>query len=120
MRSPGQVIILRFPQTDFSAGKLRPAVLVAPSPGFYEDWLTCMISTKLHQALSGFDEVISHDNDDFILSGLKMPSVIRVARLAVVSTEVLMGSLGKISPARLERVQKNISSWITGNFSELK
>jgi len=51
-----------------------------------------MFSTKLQQALQGFDEVIGPNASDFHSSGLKVPSVIRVARLAVVSVDMLIGT----------------------------
>jgi len=53
-----------------------------------------MFSTKLDQAVPGFDEVIGADASDFEQSGLKVPSVIGVARLAVVSEEMLVGRIG--------------------------
>ncbi|GAG22461.1 unnamed protein product, partial [marine sediment metagenome] len=89
MKKPGQVALMSFPQVDLALGKPRPVLLVAPVPGPYDDWLVCMFSTKLQQALRGFDEVIDSDASDFHSSGLKVPSVIRVARLAVVSADLL-------------------------------
>ncbi len=44
------------------------------------------------QAVPGFDEVFDGDASDFERAGLKVPSVIRVARLGVVSEEMLVGS----------------------------
>jgi mRNA interferase MazF len=41
-----------------------------------------------------------------------VPSVIRVARLAVVSEEMLVGSIGEISDERLHRIQKRLADWI--------
>lgn len=113
MKRPGQIAILRFPQTNHTNSKLRPALLLAPLPGKFDDWLTCMISTKLHQAIENFDEIIQASANDFRLSGLKIPSVIRTGRLAVVSNDILVGSLGEIAAERLQRIRKNISSWIT-------
>ena len=43
-----------------------------------------------------------------------MPSVIRVARLGVVSEEMLVGRIGEISEDRLRRVQKGLADWIQG------
>lgn len=101
MKQPGQIAVLQFPQTDLRPGKKRPALLIAPLPGNYGDWLACMISTKLHQAITDFDEIIDKNSPDFVPSGLQVPSVIRVARVAVVSGDILMGLLGEISPERL-------------------
>ena len=35
------------------------------------------------------------DDADFVKSGLKVPSVIRASRLAVVDVEILLGKLGQ-------------------------
>jgi len=71
-----------------------------------------MFSTKLYQALSGFDEIIDRDASDFQSSGLGVSSVIRVARLAVVSSDVLIGSLGEIIQERLRCVRTTLADWI--------
>ncbi len=60
MKKPGQVGLVPFPQVDLTAGKPRPVLLLARVPGPYEDWLVCMFSTKLHQAVQGFDEVMNY------------------------------------------------------------
>jgi mRNA interferase MazF len=112
VKKPGQVALVPFPRVDLTPGKPRPVLLLARVPGPYEDWLVCMFSTKLHQAVQGFDEVINTNASDFEQSGLKVPSVIRVARLAVVSEEMLVGCIGEISDERLHRIQKRLADWI--------
>ncbi|MGH7255381.1 MAG: type II toxin-antitoxin system PemK/MazF family toxin [Nitrospirales bacterium] len=114
MRRAGQVALLRFPTTELTPGKPRPVLLIAPTPGPYEDWLVCMISTRIRQALESFDEVIDQGTEDFQRSGLKVASVVRVSRLAVVATETLVGTVGQISPERLERIRRKLVGWIEG------
>jgi len=61
------LVLFRFPQTDQSAGKLRPALVLRKLPGLYDDWLICMISSQLSQRVDGMDEIIdSEDNDSAI------------------------------------------------------
>ena len=48
MIQEGQIVLFSFPQTDQVAGKLRPALVVRSLPGAHNDWLICMISTRLH------------------------------------------------------------------------
>ena len=43
-----------------------------------------MISSQAHQFIEGFDEIVIESDADFGESGLKVTSVIRVGRLAVV------------------------------------
>jgi mRNA interferase MazF len=113
MKKAGQVVVFRFPQTDLEEGKLRPALLLGKLPGEYDDWLICMISSQTHQYISGFDELVKDSDEDFEQSGLKVTSVIRVGRLAVVSGEILLGAIGEISSERLNRVKKNLSNWLS-------
>jgi mRNA interferase MazF len=44
---------------------------------------------------------------------LKVTSVIRVGRLAVVSGEVLIGAIGQVSSERLNRVKKRLADWLS-------
>ena len=95
MKEAGQVVAFRFPQTDLEEGKLRPALLLGKLPGNYDDWLICMISSQTHQYIAGFDEIVQESDVDFGESGLKVASVIRVGRLAVVSGKFLLAQLVK-------------------------
>ena len=78
--------------------------------------MVCMISTQLPQAIEGFDEVVSQDQPDFPISGLKAPSVIRVTRLAVVAADSFEGAVGEIGPERLQRIRHKIAAWIQGTI----
>jgi mRNA interferase MazF len=113
MKKGGQLVLFRFPQTDLEEGKLRPALLLAKVPGEYDDWLICMISSRIGQYLPGFDEQIREGDEDFAESGLKVASVVRVGRLAVVSGGILIGAIGQISDRRLNRVKKHLADWLS-------
>ncbi len=108
----GQIVPFKFPQTDLVLGSLRPSLLVAPIPSGYDDWLVCMISTQIHQAIPNFDEIINTTDSDFAQTRLKSESVIRLSRLAVVSETIFVGKLGEISQTRLKTVKDNLADWI--------
>lgn len=108
----GKIVLFKFPQTDLEEGKLRPALVITKLPGDYEDWLICMISTKLHQIQSLYDEIILENSDEFKTSGLKSESIIRSTRLAVVHSDILVGSIGNISNQLLNKIRVNLSNWI--------
>jgi mRNA interferase MazF len=114
VKAPGQIVLFRFPQTNLETGKLRPALLLGKLPGEYDDWLICMISSQIRHCVPGFDQVIQEGDLDFAASGLKMPSVIRVGRLAVVEGNVLLGAIGQISSERLQQIKRCLAEWITG------
>ena len=112
IKRAGQIVIFRFPQTDLVVGKTRPALLIAPLPSGYNDWLVCMISSQTRQAVSGIDEAISSSDTDFSQSGLKNDSIIRLTRLAVVSDSIFLGTTGEISAQRRENLKNNLAHWI--------
>lgn len=66
----------------------------------------------MRQYVPDFDEVIKEDDQDFTTSGLKVSSVIRIGRLAVVESNVLLGSTGHIEPERLRRIKARLAQWI--------
>ena len=112
---PGDIVLLRFPQADLSAGKLRPALVVAIAPGRHLDVLLSLITSRAYQEIPDFDEAISPAEADFTSSGLKARSIIRLARLVSVDMAVINARLGDISPERLRRVK---GVWQTGSSSK--
>lgn len=113
MIGEGQIVLFRFPRSDLGEGKLRPALIIRKLPGSYDDWLICMISTQLEQAIAGFDQILTINDLDFADSGLKKNSVVRVSRLAVVERGVLSGIIGFICPERLKCIKNTLSDWIS-------
>jgi mRNA interferase MazF len=112
MSQPGHIVLFRFPRTDLQGGKLRPALLLGKLPGDYGDWLICMISSQMRHYIPGFDEILQVDDPDYVASGLKLPSLIRVGRLAVVEETILVGSVGHIDSHRLERIKGRLARWL--------
>lgn len=113
MKTAGQIVLFQFPQTDLAEGKFRPALLLGKLPGEYDDWLICIISSQTRHYIPEFDELIQENDSDFADSGLKVASVIRVGRLAVVSGEILLGAIGHVSKDRLKRIKQHLSTWLS-------
>ncbi|MBI5901169.1 MAG: type II toxin-antitoxin system PemK/MazF family toxin [Rhodocyclales bacterium] len=113
MKQPGQIVLTPFPYTDLSGAKLRPVLMLRQSPRF-DDWLVCMVSSRVEQAEAGFDDVLRRHDPDFANSGLKAPSVLRLSRLAVLDGSLLVGSIGAIADERLACVRQRLAQWIIG------
>jgi mRNA interferase MazF len=111
----GQIVLFRFPQTDQGRGKWRPALVLRRLPGPYDDWLICMISSRLHQAIAELDEVVAPNDPDFPASGLKTASLIRTTRVAVVAAERLEGALGHLATGRLDRIRARLAAWLVAD-----
>jgi len=108
----GQIVLFKFPHTDQKEGVLRPALIIRKLPGEFNDWLVCMISSKLRQQISDLDEIITPVDQDFNKSGLKVPIIIRINRLAVVNGNIFLGKLGQIDSKRLKRTKQKLVKWI--------
>ena len=69
-------------------------------------------NSQLHQAAKDFDEVISPGDADFVLSGLKEESLIRLGFLVVVPRNNIAGSIGSISSERHKRLLEKLSKYL--------
>jgi len=101
---PGDVSLIRFPRADLRNGKYRPVLLLSKLPGPFDDWLICAITSQLRHEVKKWDERIERGDDDFKGSGLTVPSLIRIGKLATVEERVVEGVLGRISAERLMRI----------------
>lgn len=96
--------------------KNRPALLLRELPPF-GDFLVCGISTQLHQAVQGFDEVLTRLDPDFAASGVVAPSVIRLGFLAVLPRHRILGSIGAIGQERHARLLEALSSHLVAKLA---
>ena len=115
MIAEGQVVLFELPHTDRDPGKLRPALVLRKCPGMYGDWLICMISSQLRHEIAGVDELMRVEDVDFAQTGLKVASLVRTTRLAVVDSAVLAGAIGTLSSPRLDRIRRQIGRWVAGD-----
>ncbi|MBB1073182.1 type II toxin-antitoxin system PemK/MazF family toxin [Rhodoferax sp. 4810] len=112
MKEAGQIVLVSFPYSDLSNAKLRPVLLIRPASIRFNDWLVCMVSSQIHQADSHLDEILLSSDAEFAATGLKVPSVLRLSRLAVLDDSLLIGCLGSISKDRLWRIRQRLAAWL--------
>jgi mRNA interferase MazF len=67
----GQIVLFHFPQTDQKNEKVPAALILRKLPGKFDDWLICMISSQLHQAIPDLDEIINLKRTSFPANGFK-------------------------------------------------
>lgn len=71
-----------------------------------------MISSNIDPQIPELDELITPVTSDFMQSGLKVSSVIRASRLAVVNGNILLGKLGQINTERPHKIKQKLTKWI--------
>jgi mRNA interferase MazF len=86
----GSIVLTRFPFTDLSGGKLRPALVVSRDNSRRSDVVLAFITSKPHTA--GAPDAITIQPS--AANGLKVPSVVRFDKLATLENQVIAGKLG--------------------------
>ena len=99
--------------TDLTVSKKRPVLLLRSLDLARDDWLVCMVSSRPHRIQPSLDWVLSPDDDEFAATGLKVASVFRLSRLAVLDGTLLLGLLGAVSETRLHDLRNRLGRWIT-------
>lgn len=112
MKQAGQIALMPFPFTNLAESKKRPVLLLRKLDNAHDDWLVCMISSQLRQLDKDLDWVLTEVDSEFGTSGLKVSSVFRLSRIAVLDGSLLIGKLGEISQDRLRDLKGRLADWI--------
>jgi mRNA interferase MazF len=97
----GDIILLKFPFTYSKTNKRRPALIINDFDD--GDVIVCRITSQIYKTNN--DIFI----DDWKKSGLKLPSVIRVHKIATLDKEIVEIVMGKIDNQLKEKVRSVIS-----------
>ncbi len=107
----GDVVLAALPQAD-KGNKMRPVLLLRRLPSPYNDFLVCGISSQLRQLIKNFDDLISEKDIDFKKSGIIKESIIRLSFLAVISNNIIAGTIGSISEERHQKLLRRLSNYL--------
>jgi len=94
----GKVVLAPFPFDDLSATRVRPAVCLTDPIGMHRHVVLAFITSQIPADLLESDLVLEPTQKDFTLSGLKVPSTLRLYRLMTATTALIRRELGKLSP----------------------
>jgi mRNA interferase MazF len=93
----GTIVLLKFPFADGINYKRRPALVLKDLED--GDLLVCRITSKIYK--SKYDIYL----DDWLKFGLKLPSVIRVHKMATLEKDMVETIMGKIDEMILDKVK---------------
>jgi mRNA interferase MazF len=105
----GDIVLTVIPQDDQQ--KKRPVLILKILPK-YGDYLVCAISSQLHQQIPKFDLVLDEKHDAFADTHLKTASVFRLASLAVLSKEDIIGSIGILRSDLHQQLLKSLAEYL--------
>jgi len=97
MIETGSIVLLKFPFSDGVSYKRRPALVLKDFGD--GDLLVCRITSKIYK--SKYDIFLN----TWLHFGLKLPSVIRVHKLATLETEMIESIMGQIDDVTLNKIK---------------
>jgi len=100
--STGSVVLLRFPFSDLSQSKLRPAVVLASADR--DDWILCQLTSKPY----GDGRAIQITDADFATGGLRLVSYARPAKLFTAHRGLFVAEPGRLRPEALAKVRRAV------------
>ena len=92
-----KIVLVPFPFDDLSANKMRPAVCLTNEIQPYGHIVLAFITSKVSGNPADTDFVIDSQNTDFVNTGLKVSSTVRLHRLMTVSKQIIKRELGELS-----------------------
>jgi mRNA interferase MazF len=102
---PGDVVLVRFPFTDLTTTKVRPAVVLAT----HRLDLTIVGIFSGPQPPTQLSWIVLLDQDPaFPQTGLKATSTIKPERIAVIERSAVIRKLGALSPYQMDQVKSAV------------
>lgn len=109
----GTIVLVRFPFTDLTGSKRRPALVVS-ARGFHdEDLVVCAISSQLPARPRAWD--VTLEVSDVVEVSLPKPSVVLVGKLFTIHAGLIAGLFGQVTPAKLTEVLQRLRQLFSGN-----
>lgn len=97
----GDIVLVNFPFTDLSQTKLRPAVLLSANERLNEFTL-CFISSQKIDKLTPEEFSLLETDSEFLDTGLKTASKIRVTRLITLQRQLIVRRLGCLGDQQMQ------------------
>jgi mRNA interferase MazF len=97
----GEIVLLKFPYSDSKNFKRRPALVLKDSND--GDIIVCRITSKLYNTKYDFKM------PDWEKCGLKLPSVIRLHKIATLEKNMIELIMGKINKSLSTNIKNELS-----------
>lgn len=102
----GDIVFVRFPYTDLTMTKPRPALVLHEER---EEAVLAYISSRVPLVPSQADVLILKSMSSFGSTGLKRDSVIKLSILATLKNRFIEGLFGEVDDALREEINKKLA-----------
>ena len=104
----GNVVLVPFPFDDLSTTKVRPAVCLTGPIGTHRHVIMAFITSRTPADLLETDLILNSGQADFVMTGLRVTSTLRLHRLMTVTTALIRRELGGLSPRMQDEVANRL------------
>ena len=104
----GLVVLVRFPFSDLSQTKLRPAVVLADEGR--DDWILCQVTSKPYADIAA----VVLETTDFERGSLQVTSYARPGKLFTASGDLVEGVAGILQPESVREVIAAVVTILSG------
>ena len=106
----GSVVLVSYPFTDLSTAKVRPALVVTSNLLLprVEDVLCLFISSVIPGALLPTDFVLEPSHPAFPATGLRLRSVFRTHKLALLHQSLVLRKLGELEETLMREIDSRL------------
>jgi mRNA interferase MazF len=94
----GSVVVVRFPFTDLSQTRLRPAVVLANAQ--LGDWILCQVTSNRFSDPSA----VMINSNDFLTGALRVTSFARPSKLFTASSSLISSSVGELELNKFDEI----------------
>ena len=105
----GKIVLIQFPFDDLSSSKVRPAYCLTAPIGIYQHIIFALITSRITNNVET-DLILKSEHPDFILSGLRRPSALRLEHLITLRQSMVRRELGVLSLATQAQIAKLLCS----------
>lgn len=99
----GDVVLVRFPFSDLSGSKLRPAVVLASSGR--DDWVLCQVTSKAYADSAA----IFVPSDSFSSGTLDRDSYIRPGKLFTANESIMVKKVASLNAQKIDELQSSVT-----------
>lgn len=101
----GDIILIKFPFTDLTSIKVRPALVVSSDQynNASNDAIFMLITSKISNSFME-DFIVDSNHPEFSATGLKQPSLFKIDRIVILSKTIAARKLGEAGPQIMNEI----------------
>lgn len=103
--SANEIVLVRFPFSDLSASKIRPAVIIS-SHHSSQDVFIVPLTSRTAKLLEG-EFVLDHWKS----AGLNVPSAVKRG-IFTITKDIILKSIGRLHDRDASQLEKSVKSWL--------